>query len=409
MEAISSELKHPKSLLAFSASILFEKAGYYGIRSLVVIYLISETIGMTNEEALSVYGWVTMLIVLGQIPGGILGDLVLGNKWAIFIGAILQAIGAFVICIPGLISLYLGLGLIVLGNGLYSPNILAQVGKSYKNRLKLMDGGFMILYTAINIGAIIGVVSLSFLIDFSFILGFALGGIFMLLSALFIFFVPDNVLESTEQTQTNWGINTLKVLAAILLVGLFWMGYELHSSTFYMHHYESLDSMDQPWKAILQSGSSNFTIVLGVFACIIWSFFYSSRLFKLTLGFTVSVFAVILAYLLPEDPTMTGFAALLPMFLLMALAEILVAPIIHSVISKNVNPKYLAIVFGIVFIPARLFNYISGKISDLSYETPNLGLNVSLGVFGILGLVLLVIWILRNTGILDKIVNNKTD
>src|SRR5690554_177638 len=128
--------KHSIETLYYSISLILERASYYGLRLLIIIYMTGEVLKMNSTEALSIYGLFTGSVMLSKIIGAILGDLVIGNKKALFIGGMIQAIGAFCLCIPSTLGLYLGLFLIVIGNGFYTPNIISNFGKSYLNNKK---------------------------------------------------------------------------------------------------------------------------------------------------------------------------------------------------------------------------------------------------------------------------------
>jgi len=99
MERILNQAHH-KDTFYYSLSRMFERAAYYGLRSLVVLYIIGESLKMDSTEALNIYGWFTMLLMFSQIIGAILGDLVIGNRKSIIIGGILQILGALSFCIP---------------------------------------------------------------------------------------------------------------------------------------------------------------------------------------------------------------------------------------------------------------------------------------------------------------------
>src|SRR5690606_19254845 len=94
MEIIQNQY-HTKETLYLAITRMFERASYYGFRTLIVLYMVGETLKMERSEALSIYGWFTTLLVFSQILGAVLGDLVVGNKKLVFLGATLQAMGTF--------------------------------------------------------------------------------------------------------------------------------------------------------------------------------------------------------------------------------------------------------------------------------------------------------------------------
>ncbi|MCB0855951.1 MAG: MFS transporter, partial [Bacteroidetes bacterium] len=92
--------KHNKHTFTFASSKLLERTAYYGIRSLLVLYMVKASLSIPEEEALQIYGWFTSAVIFAQILGAVLGDLILGSKRAVIVGGLTQAIGAFVLCIP---------------------------------------------------------------------------------------------------------------------------------------------------------------------------------------------------------------------------------------------------------------------------------------------------------------------
>ena len=112
----------------YTFSKMLERASYYGFRSLLVFYLVEESLNLKNGEALTIYAWFTGSIIVSQIFGAVLGDLIIGNKKSIIVGGIIQAVGLFVLCASSITFFYLGLILVVLGSGFYTPNIFSNFG-----------------------------------------------------------------------------------------------------------------------------------------------------------------------------------------------------------------------------------------------------------------------------------------
>ena len=125
--------KHTKETFYFAMSRMFERASYYGFRALIILYMVGETLKMESDEAISIYGWLMGSLVFSQIIGALFGDLLIGNRKSVIIGGVIQAVGVFILCIPSTTGLYLGLFLIVLGNGFFTPNITSNFGKLYLN------------------------------------------------------------------------------------------------------------------------------------------------------------------------------------------------------------------------------------------------------------------------------------
>lgn len=156
-------LGHPRGLATLFMTEFFERFTYYGMRALLVLFLVAATtaenagFGMTRENAGAVYGLYTGAVYLGSLPGGWIADRLIGQRNAVLWGAVIIMIGNFILSIPaGPPLFYLGLAVIVVGVGLLKPNISAIVGELYKGQPGAKrDAGFSLFYMGINLGALI--------------------------------------------------------------------------------------------------------------------------------------------------------------------------------------------------------------------------------------------------------------
>lgn len=141
---------HPPGLYALFTTEMWERFSYYGMRALLVLYL-TKALGYSRGEALGVYAIYTGLVYLTPLFGGRLADLYLGQRKAVFIGGILMALGQFALIKPE--TLHLGLGLMIVGNGFFKPNISVMVGSLYPQGDARRDGAYTLFYMGINLGA----------------------------------------------------------------------------------------------------------------------------------------------------------------------------------------------------------------------------------------------------------------
>ena len=129
MHTSSDILGHPKGLFVCFATEMWERFSYYGMRALLVLFLISEVdsknpgYGWSEVDALWLYGWYTMLVYVASIPGGIIADKLLGQKKTVMLGGALLVIGHSVLAINHIYAFYTGLIFIILGVGGLKPNI----------------------------------------------------------------------------------------------------------------------------------------------------------------------------------------------------------------------------------------------------------------------------------------------
>lgn len=148
---------HPPGLSTLFFTELWERFSYYGMRALLTLFMVAPLatggLGFATAEAAAIYGTYTFAVYLLSIPGGYIADTMLGARRAVLFGGTTIALGHYALAVPSLVSFYAGLVLIVLGTGLFKPNISALVGSLYVEGDERRDAGFSIFYTGINIGA----------------------------------------------------------------------------------------------------------------------------------------------------------------------------------------------------------------------------------------------------------------
>jgi dipeptide/tripeptide permease len=145
-------LGHPLGLYVLFFTEMWERFSFYGMRALLVLYLLDH-FKWTQREASNVYKWYTSLVYLTPLLGGYLADRWLGNKRAVIIGAILMAIGQFLMTFDQLSIFYAALVFLIFGNGFFKPNMSTQVGRLYPQNDPRRDGAYTIFYMGINLGA----------------------------------------------------------------------------------------------------------------------------------------------------------------------------------------------------------------------------------------------------------------
>ncbi|MCC7155266.1 MAG: peptide MFS transporter [Bryobacterales bacterium] len=149
----------PRGLSTLFFTELWERFGYYGMRSLLVLFMVTATenggLGFTDTKAYGVYGLYTASVYGMSLLGGWVADRILGQRRAVFAGGILIAIGYLTLAAPGTASFFSGLLVIILGTGLLKPNISTIVGQIYTKDDPRRDAGFALFYMGINIGAMI--------------------------------------------------------------------------------------------------------------------------------------------------------------------------------------------------------------------------------------------------------------
>lgn len=188
MEGQANSAKHPKGLYYLFFTEMWERFGYYLMLGIFSLYMLenwnSGGMGFKPEEKSDIYGTYLGLVYLTPFIGGLLADRILGYRRSIILGGLMMSAGYFCLSIHSVMSFYLGLLLIILGNGFFKPNISTLVGNLYNNdELKhKKDAGYNIFYMGINVGAFIcNFVAAYMRINYGWGHAFAAAGVGMLL------------------------------------------------------------------------------------------------------------------------------------------------------------------------------------------------------------------------------------
>lgn len=183
---------HPRGLMTLFFSEMWERVCYYGMRVLLTLYLVKSLMKGDADAAL-IYGAYTGLVYAAPILGGKMADKYLGYRNAVILGAVLMAIGEFIILGGSEQFLMIGMGALILGNGYFKANISTIVGKLYKDNDPRRDSGFTIFYIGINIGALLATTVVAYVGEtYGFRYGFALAGFGMLMGLFIFYFGRDN-------------------------------------------------------------------------------------------------------------------------------------------------------------------------------------------------------------------------
>lgn len=190
---VFSLLGHKPSLFMIFFTEMWERFSYYGMRALFVLFLTSEIVdggwAWSNEDALKLYGWYTGLVYLTPIIGGFIADKFMGYRKAVAFGALLMTLGHASMALETPMFLYIGLACLILGNGLFKPNLTSIISGLYDKNEEKKDGAYTIYYMGVNAGAFLGIMLCGYLGEkVSWSLGFGLAGIFMFLGMLQFWF-----------------------------------------------------------------------------------------------------------------------------------------------------------------------------------------------------------------------------
>ena len=188
---------HPWGLATLAATELWERFSFYGMRAILVLYLVAAVdasesgqagLGFTLATAGAIYGSYNALVYLTPLAGGWIADRIIGARRSVLIGGIVIALGHYAMAAPWDSFFWLGLLLIAAGTGLLKPNVSAMVGDLYVGQPEARkDAAFSIFYMGINLGAFLApLVTGALAVSYGWEWGFLAAGIGMTI-AVFVY------------------------------------------------------------------------------------------------------------------------------------------------------------------------------------------------------------------------------
>ena len=232
-------LGHPAGLFVLFFTEMWERFSYYGMRAILVIFLTGAISGNNpgwgwdTSTALSLLGTYALFVYLTPIVGGWLADNKIGYRMAVVIGALLMTLGHASMAIETPTFLYIGIALLIVGNGFFKPNMTSIISKMYAGKDEKKDGAYNIFYMGVNAGAFIGIMLCGWVgekIGWSY--GFGLAGIFMFLGMLQFYYaqsifgslgdkpkkIESNTTNITSKDKTEEKLNPFSMLDYSLIV-----------------------------------------------------------------------------------------------------------------------------------------------------------------------------------------------
>ncbi len=421
---------HPVGLYVLFFTEMWERFSYYGMRAILVLYLVAKTngdnagLGWTNGEALSLYGTYTMFVYLMSIPGGWIADKFLGQKKSVLYGGLLLVAGHSILAIEEMWAFYTGLGLIIAGVGMLKPNISTMVGGLYQKGDIRRDKGFTIFYIGINIGAflsslIVGTVGEVYGWHYGFGLagiGMALGLIQYMAGQKFLKSVGNFIGESSEEDKAAFNKPLTKIekdrvivlFISFLLVIVFWGSFEQAGGLLNIYASEKTNrilSFSLPFignevpASWFQSLNAMFIIFLGTGVAAFWANRklkgkISTSLFKMIIGLMIMGFGFFFMTAAAGQYEATGTSAmywLVLAYLFHTVGELCLSPVALSYITKLAPAKYASLMMGIYFAMTGIGNKVAGLLGesaeDLGEYTVFTGIALFCLVFGLLVMV----------------------
>ena len=192
-------LGHPRPLWMLFMTEFWERFAFYGMRWALTLYIVSQFFGgdeAGQASASRTYGAYLALVYATAVFGGYVADKIIGYQRSILLGAVVMSAGLFMVMVPNHEVFILGLATVIVGNGLFKPNISSMVGQLYAPGDSRRDRGFTLFYMGINAGALIAPVLTGYLAEQVFgtpqrdnyHVVFAASGVGMLISLVWFWF-----------------------------------------------------------------------------------------------------------------------------------------------------------------------------------------------------------------------------
>lgn len=389
---------HPVGLFILFFTEMWERFSYYGMRAILVLYLVQATtdanpgLGWSNGEALALYGWYTMLVYVASIPGGWIADKLIGQKKSVLYGGILLVAGHSILAVEQLWAFYTGLGLIVAGVGMLKPNISTMVGGLYRQGDIRRDKGFTIFYIGINVGAFLSALIVGYVGEvYGWHYGFGLAGIGMALGLLqymvgqkYLKHVGNFLGASQNQVEkdalkkplTQIEKDRVVVLfISFLLVIVFWGAFEQAGGLMNIYAKEKTNRMLMGWEipaSWFQSLNAMFIIFLGTSVAAYWANKklkgkVATSLYKMIIGLIImgtGFFFMSAASSQFESQGSSAMYWLVLAYLFHTVGELCISPVALSYITKLAPLKYGSLMMGIYFAMTGFGNKLAGLLGE---------------------------------------------
>jgi POT family proton-dependent oligopeptide transporter len=415
MKQQSEIFGHPKGLFVLFFTEMWERFSYYGMRAILVLYLVTQTtgenpgLGWSNIDALALYGWYTMLVYVASIPGGWIADRLIGQKKSVLIGGLTLCLGHCILAIEQMWAFYSGLGLIILGVGLLKPNISTMVGGLYKQGDSRRDKGFTIFYIGINIGAFLSSLIVGYVGEVhGWHYGFGLAGIGMLLGQ-FVYMAGQkhlthvgNLLAKTENPEAKKKYeqplsmiekDRVKILLlSFLIVIVFWGAFEQAGGLMNIYTLEKTNRLIAGITipaSVFQSLNAAFIILLGTTVAGYWATRSSkskeaSSLFKMAIGTMIMGTGFFFMSAASAEFDTNGSSAmywLVFAYLFHTIGELCASPVALSFITKLAPVKYASIMMGLYFAMTGFGNKLAGFLGESASDLGEFVIFTGIAIF----------------------------
>ncbi len=375
---------HPTGLFILFFTEMWERFSYYGMRALLIFYMTKQLL-MPQDSASHIYGLYCGLVYFTPLLGGWLADRYLGQHRSVILGGVIMAVGHFLMAFESLF--YPALLCLICGNGLFKPNISAQVGGLYAPGDPRRDRAFSIFYVGINLGAFLAPLICGGLGEtLGWHYGFGAAGVGMVIGLLLYLAgrrtLPAQprshpVVQTSAANQQDTRNRILGFITICLLVIVFWAVYEQLGNTMALWVDADTDRHILGWEMPASWFQSFNPLLIFTLTPVVTSLWARqarrgrepSSPAKMGLGLFLTAGAflsmVYPATLYAVDGTPVSMFWLLGFTALLTLGELYLSPVGLSLVSKIAPPRMISLFMGIWFLSQFFGNLGAGMLGGL--------------------------------------------
>jgi len=397
-----SERKHPPGLYVLFFTEMWERFSFYTMFAVFMLYMTSPE-HYTKLKVLPyfephlMYGLYSGLIYITPLLGGFLADRWLGCRKTVYIGAMLMAVGQFLLATTAVNLFYPGLVFLIMGGGFFKPNISTMVGNLYEHDSPLRDAAFNIFYMGINIGAFIAPLAAGWLHEtFGFGWAFFAAGVGMIISTIILIsfdrFVAaadttssgdsDFVSAREPKNRHDFWVRMWALIAVFGIITLWWAVYMQYgdvlnlwardfTSPIHLGISKSLQNMPVEW---YQSINPICIIVFTPLLVWLWGALNKrgkepSTSGKMQWGFILSILAFIFmvgaASSFSHSNSLVSPGWLVGFYAVMTLSELCLSPMGLSYVTKVAPPKWQSFMMGMWFAASGVGSFFAGYLGKM--------------------------------------------
>ncbi|MFT5860432.1 MAG: POT family proton-dependent oligopeptide transporter [Flavobacteriaceae bacterium] len=380
VEETAADNKENGNFAILLPSIILDRFSYYGFRSIMLVYAMDH-FQLSATTALSQYLFFTALIYIMCVPGGILGDFVIKSKHSLIIGSLITAVGAGLCALPIIGAFYAGCILIILGSGLYRPNIISYIARTTGNDLRLLGQRYLSMYLMINVGAFLGGLFLVLIADtFGYHFGFSAVALSWLLSAILLYTVNGKsrnhkkpAIHSRILTyKSASGATLLLMIIPVVATVIYWISYE-HFYPRYLVSTFDLLQIFEPGSVIkfLMTWLGPLIIFpIAVIMLLVFRKVWFHPLQKVGIGMSLMAITWGLLFVFPESMnTDTAITMYVIFSIIVGISELFITPAMFTLFAAMTKRKILGTITGIYFLIVGIGNSFASEL--MGYFDPH--------------------------------------